>query len=413
MNVFHRPSTSLGLVMLLLPGMVAAEIFKCTDDQGQVSFQETPCSFELSQEGIDEALALLQQVARNQDSGRFAEQVTSNRLGGFADSQGRTVLMLACSDGSIDMCRWALDAGEDPYRRDKQNHIALDHAARAGRVENVNLLLMYPGAEPYRPGDRVAALKAAISGDQFDTTLMLLETGVDPNFQRNDAPTALALAVDMGDSELVRLLVRHGADPAQAMSGGSPVERANQSDRLEALSALNPGTQRFIAGGFDLNVPTPLNAWECDTYLPILKVRTRQLLAADVREAKCYVLSQRIADLDQVEPRDLGLFHFTWSLPQTGTVGQAFAETAAHYQRLYEEVFEQDDHHIGVMQVSRIPAGGGSSLVSTCAVIVTALTDHLGTVYFCRYGEQEYQDTQALQSTVRLWQERVVALNSD
>ena len=54
-----------------------------------------------------------------------------------------------------------------------------------------------------------SALHIASKNNKYDAVKMLLDAGIDPNFQDEDKNTALHLAVELGHKDVIRLLVHY------------------------------------------------------------------------------------------------------------------------------------------------------------------------------------------------------------
>ena len=88
------------LSCLLAPASLAAGVYRCTDDAGNVSFQETACSFGLEQEKIDLHFEHSRALAKAGDDQGFIHFMVKNQLAGFQDSSDRSPLHLACTSPS-------------------------------------------------------------------------------------------------------------------------------------------------------------------------------------------------------------------------------------------------------------------------------------------------------------------------
>ncbi|KAG7999143.1 hypothetical protein I3843_01G292300 [Carya illinoinensis] len=202
---------------------------------------------------------------------RKDEMLSLIRMRGYGsldsrDREGRSILHLAASKGSIKCAKVLLESGADANARSKDGRTALYRAAANGDRRMVGMLIE-SGADPTIPNDRgrspldvardkghkevveilergEAVLMAAMRGelerletllrkgadisyrDQYgltalhaaamkghrDATLILVEYGVDWDCQDNEGHTPLHLAVHSGSMETVEVLVDNGAD---------------------------------------------------------------------------------------------------------------------------------------------------------------------------------------------------------
>ena len=163
---------------------------------------------------------------------------------GTTHFKAQTPLMWAASEGHADVVQLLIAAGADVHARSVYGTTALLLAARSGDVETARVLLDagadVNAAEPYLLFDArvdveesqtsgrtpllvASASLVATSGWEYRLdigpsthealALFLLERGADPNLPDSVGRTALHAAVETGKADLVRALLRHGADP--------------------------------------------------------------------------------------------------------------------------------------------------------------------------------------------------------
>ena len=162
---------------------------------------------------------------------------------GATHFRAQTPLMWAASEGHAGVVQLLIEAGADVHARSVHGTTALLLAARNGDVDTARVLVAgadVNAAEPYLPFDgRVdveesqtsgrspllvaSASMAAISGWEYSLdvepsthealALFLLERGADPNMPDSIGRTALHAAVETGKADLVKALLKHGADP--------------------------------------------------------------------------------------------------------------------------------------------------------------------------------------------------------
>ena len=101
--------------------------------------------------------------------------------------------------------------GADVNGRDYAGDRVLGAAAYQGRLDWVRELLDR-GADA---GSRAEALSAAVNGDQPDVMRLLIARGADVNAQDRFRLTPLTGSCLSHQTALIRLLLRHGADPSR------------------------------------------------------------------------------------------------------------------------------------------------------------------------------------------------------
>ena len=132
-------------------------------------------------------------------------------------THGMTALWYAASGGHVAAVQALLDAGADPKAGDKR-FSPLEAASSEGHKDVVNLLLKHEkagkkgaAAKKARETDGAALANAALMG-QVDIVRTLLKSGADPNAASEEHFTALMGAVRAGSIDLVQMLLKAGAD---------------------------------------------------------------------------------------------------------------------------------------------------------------------------------------------------------
>lgn len=185
----------------------------------------------------------------------------------FYTRQFVPILSLAVEKKATDVVKSLLLAGADPNTSDCQGWPALMYLEMAdtlpagdANVVIANLLVAHgaaiknKAASPWRaqlfsiaagqgdkaivrwlidqgisPDEQFGAstpLISAVKADQLATTKMLLDAGANPDGGGAQTPTALMTAVEVGDPELVRALLQHGANVNERRVGGSAMSEA-------------------------------------------------------------------------------------------------------------------------------------------------------------------------------------------
>ncbi|MFB9324515.1 ankyrin repeat domain-containing protein [Paenibacillus aurantiacus] len=154
----------------------------------------------------------------------------------------------AARSGDSEQLKVLLD--KDPALANKENEdglTPLGFAAHYGQAEAVKVLLAY-GAEvnavshsriAYIPSN--TALHAAIAGERDAAVIeLLLMSKADPNVFDSNGHTSLHTAAFHADStDLIQLLVEHGADVhAKAEGGDDAVSLAKSRGNLRVLALL-------------------------------------------------------------------------------------------------------------------------------------------------------------------------------
>ena len=150
------------------------------------------------------------------------------------DDAGRTALVAAAYGNHVDTARVLLEAGASPDVRDTVGRTAFMVAAVYGHVELLRLTLKH-GADVHTLNQYGGtALIPASHYGHVEVVRELLKTKVNVNHVNRLGWTALIEAVILGDggpkhTEIVRLLLAHGADPGIAdRDGVTPLAHARR-----------------------------------------------------------------------------------------------------------------------------------------------------------------------------------------
>jgi len=216
------------------------------------------------------------------------------------ERKGQTALMWAAAEGNLEVVSALLDAGADFRTHLPSGFTALFFAVREGRTavvkrllsagEDVNTRIETEKGSGRFPAVGTSPLMLAVENGHFDLAMVLLETGADPNDQRNGLSVLHALAMvrkpDRGDDiesapppngsgtmtslQFVRELIARGADVnlrlKKGKSGKGDLSRKGATPFLLAADTADiPFMRLLIELGADPLLPnddqcTPLMA---------------------------------------------------------------------------------------------------------------------------------------------------------
>lgn len=159
----------------------------------------------------------------------------------YSNQDKETPLHQAIGREQVDLVRFLIEKGAKVNVADVRGFTPLHKAAAAGNVEIVKLLVVAKAdtdAEMYG----LTPLMFAVSSRKPDAVLALLDLGVNVNYgsrSGNVGQTALYLAIQNGDVEMVKLLLARKANPnARTKAGETLLQQAQKGDQNDIVALL-------------------------------------------------------------------------------------------------------------------------------------------------------------------------------
>jgi ankyrin repeat protein len=192
-------------------------------------------------------------------SALIAQGVDVKRPG--KNSQGRTLLVSAATEGKVAMMEVLLRAGADPNAKDDEGMTALRQVAWTGKNQlAVTKRLIAAKADVNLVADDnwtpLIQVMYADPGVAVPVAQLLLQAGADASIVNNEGNTALMLAADRGMPVLIPALVKGGADVNARGRDGTALGLAAEKGQANVVKALLEANADPNLG--DKNDATPL-----------------------------------------------------------------------------------------------------------------------------------------------------------
>jgi len=217
------------------------------------------------------------------------------------DDEGMTPLACAVVQEQTDVVRYLLNQGADPNIPDKNGDTPLGLAASRDKTNGTPLceLLLAKGAEVNPTNNKtefnIPPLSWAVSSDNTELVKILLAHGADPNGRGGNI---LRSAAGRGDTEIVALLLDHGANLKALSDGMTPLHDAAEGGRDEVVKLL-------------LSKGAAVNARRYDGATPLMSAADRE------HKSTVEILLAAGADINAVD--DKGNTPLHWAVARENT----------------------------------------------------------------------------------------------
>ena len=167
--------------------------------------------------------------------GGDAETVKEGLAAGFdpnyKDKQGNSLLVHAAANSNANVVTVLLKSGADPMGRNKVGDDALNYGAIKGNLSIVKQML--DAGVPVNRKQGWQPLSYAVYGKNMEVFDYLMAKGADVNGNNPSQASALMIAAQQGQEEMVDRLLAAGADPTWTKGGESAVDWALQTGNTD------------------------------------------------------------------------------------------------------------------------------------------------------------------------------------
>ncbi|XP_029414483.1 ankyrin repeat and SOCS box protein 3 isoform X1 [Nannospalax galili] len=150
---------------------------------------------------------------------------------------------LAAREGNVKILRKLLKRGRSVDVADNRGWMPIHEAAYHNSIECLQMLIHADSSENYiqtKTFEGFSALHLAASQGHWKIAQILLEAGADPNATTLEENTPLFVAVENGQIDVLRLLLRHGANVngSHSMCGWNSLHQASFQGNVEIIKLL-------------------------------------------------------------------------------------------------------------------------------------------------------------------------------
>jgi ankyrin repeat protein len=186
------------------------------------------------------------------DAGQNINQISPDLY--VAPRSANTALLTAVQDRNHEMITFLLDAGADPSLDS-----SIAYAAKASDVGLVSTLLQKGAdvdhvsfsSDEHSRDYNINALCYAVSERNLEMIRFLINQGADPNVNIEGARSILQLATDLGDMEMIQVLIEAGADCNKASSYYHPLNPLQTAVEMGNFELV----EYFMSVDADINWP--------------------------------------------------------------------------------------------------------------------------------------------------------------
>lgn len=191
--------------------------------------------------------------------GGDAETVKEGLQDGFdpnyKDRQGNSLLIHAAANSNAEVVNILLKGGADPMMLNKVGDDALNYGAIKGNLSIVQQ--MVKAGVPVNRKQGWQPLSYAVYGKNLEVFDYLMSKGADPNGNNPSQASALMIAAQHGQEEMVDRLLKAGADPTWTKGGESAVDWALKNGNTDIAEKVMKAQAQVGFGRSKVLAETP------------------------------------------------------------------------------------------------------------------------------------------------------------
>ena len=170
-------------------------------------------------------------AAKGGDADTVKEGLAAGFDPNYKDKQGNSLLVHAAANSNANVVSVLLKGGADPLGRNKVGDDALNYGAIKGNLSIVKQML--DAGVPVNRKQGWQPLSYAVYGKNLEVFDYLMAKGADVNGNNPSQASALMIAAQQGQEEMVDRLLAAGADPTWTKGGESAVDWALQTGNTD------------------------------------------------------------------------------------------------------------------------------------------------------------------------------------